>query len=106
MKIRSSVLGFLAVLGLASIAVPDAAGGCQTAPAKPGGSVESRLPGYLVNFLSYDPASKVTVEKTNGNIPGFQTYKIKRTGKYPKLAVDRQRPRQRRRKDRSSTGTR
>jgi protein-disulfide isomerase len=89
MKIRSSVLGFLAVLGLASIAVPTQQAAPPAAPAKPGGSVESRLPGYLVNFLSYDPASKVTVEKTNGNIPGFQTYKIKRTGKYPKLAVDR-----------------
>jgi protein-disulfide isomerase len=91
MKSRSSVLGFVALLGLsgASASARQAAQPAPAPAAKATGSVESRLPGYLVNFLPFDPASKVTVEKSNGNIPGFQTYKIKRTGKYPKLAVDR-----------------
>ena len=52
-------------------------------------SVEARLPGYLNNYLPYDPASKVTVEKAVDRLPGFQGYKVKRSGKYPKLAVER-----------------
>ncbi|MEX2386152.1 MAG: thioredoxin domain-containing protein [Thermoanaerobaculia bacterium] len=56
---------------------------------KPAPGVEARLPGYLANFLPYDPGTKVTVEKTADRLPGFQGYKIKRTGKYPKLAVEK-----------------
>lgn len=52
------------------------------------GGIEARLPGYMANFLSYDPGSKVTVERTPERLPGFQAYKVKRSGKYPKLAVD------------------
>jgi hypothetical protein len=52
-------------------------------------AVETRLPAYLVNFLPFDPASKVTVEKATDRLPGFQGYRIKRSGKYPKLAADR-----------------
>src|SRR5215471_6642832 len=86
MKTRGSVLGFVAALGLSSVVF----GATQTAQAsKPGGTIESRLPGYLNNFLPFDPQSKVTVEKAPDKIPGFQAFKIKRTGKYAKLAVDR-----------------
>jgi protein-disulfide isomerase len=67
------------------VGIAPAAGQSRDAAA----SVESRLPGYLNNYLSYDPASKVTVEKASDRLPGFQGYKIKRTGKYPKLAADR-----------------
>lgn len=56
---------------------------------KPAPGVEARLPGYLANFLPYDPGTKVTVEKTADRLPGFQGYKIKRTGKYPKLVVEK-----------------
>ncbi len=59
----------------------------QAQPAKP--AVETRLPGYLNNYLSFDPSSQVTVEKATDRLPGFQGYKAKRTGKYPKLAVER-----------------
>lgn len=83
MKTRASVLGCIVALGLAIVA------DCAAQPAKPSGGIESRLPGYLNNFLPFDPASKVTVEKAPETIPGFQSFKIKRTGKYPKLAVDR-----------------
>ncbi len=87
MKIRGWVLGFLATIGVAGGAV------CATqtaqAPKSAAGGIESRLPGYLTNFLPFDPQTKVTVEKAPDNIPGFQSFKIKRTGKYAKLAVDR-----------------
>jgi protein-disulfide isomerase len=59
-------------------------------PSKAVAGVEGRLPTYLNQFLSYDPASKVTVEKApERRLPGFQGYKIKRTGKYAKLAVEK-----------------
>lgn len=51
--------------------------------------VEARLPTYFGQYLSFDPASKVTVEKAPEQVAGFQAYKVKRTGKYPKLAVDK-----------------
>ena len=50
----------------------------QAAKAAPASGVEARLPGYLNNFLPFDPASKVSVEKagargpekaTGGNMP-------------------------------------
>jgi hypothetical protein len=64
--------------------------GPSAARAQGGGeSVEARLPGYLVNYLPYDPGSKVTVEKSSEHLPGFQAYKIKRTGKYPKLEIEK-----------------
>jgi protein-disulfide isomerase len=83
MKTRAVVLCSMAVLwgasGVSSAQAPKAAAG-----------VEGRLPTYLNQFLSYDPASKVTVEKaTEQRLNGFQGYKIKRTGKYPKLAVEK-----------------
>ncbi len=85
---KSRTLGLALVLGFSGFACA-AAATRQAAKAAPAAGVEARLPGYLNNFLSYDPASKVTVEKASERLPGFQGYKIKRTGKYPKLAVDK-----------------
>jgi len=93
MKTRTlglALVGIVAGLTAASAATPQAAATQQVAkPAAPATGVEARLPGYLVNYLPFDPASKVTVEKSSDRLPGFQGYKIKRTGKYPKLAVDK-----------------
>jgi protein-disulfide isomerase len=83
MKTRASVLACIVALVFAGVAV------CGAQAPKASGGIEARLPGYLNNFLSFDPASKVTVERAADRIPGFQTFKVKRTGKYPKLAVDR-----------------
>ena len=84
MKIRVFATCLLVlVLGISTIASAAAQGGA--APS----AVETRLPAYIQNYLAYDPASKVTVEKAVDRLPGFQGYKIKRTGKYPKLAVER-----------------
>ncbi len=83
MKTRASVLACIVALVLAGVAV------CGAQTPKASGGIEARLPGYLNSFLSFDPASKVTVERAADRIPGFQTFKIKRTGKYSKLAVDR-----------------
>jgi Thioredoxin len=79
----SALVLILATLASASASMP------QADKASPAGGVETRLTAYLQNFLPYDPGSKVTVEKAADRLPGFQGYKIKRTGKYPKLAVDK-----------------
>jgi protein-disulfide isomerase len=78
-----ALIGVAACTGFAFGAVRQGA----KAPA-PAAGVEARLPGYMNNFLPWDPASKVTVEKAADRFPGFQGYKIKRTGKYPKLNMD------------------
>jgi hypothetical protein len=83
MKTRASALCSVAVLWW---------GSASASPAQPtkaaAGGVEGRLTAYLTNYLPYDPGSKVTVEKAPQRIPGFQSFKAKRTGKYPKLAID------------------
>ena len=82
-RILGIVLVGIAVCAASSGAAPQAA-----KAAAPAGGVEARLPGYMNNFLPWDPASKVTIEKTADRFSGFQGYKIKRTGKYAKLNVD------------------
>jgi protein-disulfide isomerase len=57
--------------------------------ASPAASAESRLPGFLGNYLPYNPNSKITVERTSEKLPGFQGWKFKRSGKYPKLDAER-----------------
>ena len=84
MKTRAFGIGILALAFLA-IGMGSAAGQAKDAPA----TVEKRLPVYVQNYLPFDPESKVTVEKATDRLPGFQGYKIKRTGKYPKLAVEK-----------------
>jgi hypothetical protein len=83
MKTRAFASCLVAILG----ALTPASAATQEKPA--GAGVEARLPAYLANYLSFDPASKITAERAPDTLPGFQSYKIKRTGKYPKLAVDK-----------------
>ena len=86
---KTRVLGFVIAASFGSLAVARSATVSQAAKAAPAASAEARLPGYLNNYLSYDPASKVTVEKSADRVASFQGYKIKRTGKYPKLAAEK-----------------
>ncbi len=44
---------------------------------------------YAAKFLSFDPESRVTVEKSTETLPGFQSWKVHRKGRYEKLNVDR-----------------
>jgi Thioredoxin len=83
MKTRASVLCCVAALGWGWACASEAQ------PSQAGSGVEGRLTAYLANYLPYDPGSKITVEKAPERIPGFQSFKIKRTGKYPKLAIDK-----------------
>jgi protein-disulfide isomerase len=85
---KTRILGIALIFSAACVA-PSSGVARQTAKAAaPAAGVEARLPGYMNNFLPWDPASKVTIEKTSDRLPGFQGYKVKRTGKYAKLNVD------------------
>jgi protein-disulfide isomerase len=84
MKTRAFGIG---ILGLALLAIGTGSASGQAKDAS--SAVEKRLPAYAQNYLPFDPESKVTVEKATDRLPGFQGYKIKRTGKYPKLAVEK-----------------
>lgn len=52
-------------------------------------SVDKELAAYMEKFLPFDPQSKVTVEKTADSLPGFEGYKVRRSGRYENLKVDR-----------------
>lgn len=52
-------------------------------------SIEKQLEVYAARYLPFDPETKVTVTKGTETIPGFQGYRVKRTGRYAKLNVDR-----------------
>jgi protein-disulfide isomerase len=51
--------------------------------------VEDLLTAYLERFLPFDPETIVTVERATDSLPGFQGYRVLRTGRYPKLKQDR-----------------
>ena len=68
-----------------------AAGAAQKpAASKPAAlGIEKQLEVYAGRFLPYDPETKVTVSRSTEAMPGFQSFKVKRTGRYEKLNMDR-----------------
>lgn len=50
---------------------------------------ESQLQTYAARFLPFDPETKISVERSTEKLPGFQAYRLKRTGRYEKLTADR-----------------
>jgi protein-disulfide isomerase len=59
-------------------------------PAAPAAPIEQQLAVYAERFLPFDPQTKITVEKSSQKaLPLFQSWRIRRTGKYEKLKVDR-----------------
>lgn len=51
--------------------------------------IGTQLEAYANRFLSFDPESKVTIAPSSEKLAGFQAYRVKRTGRYSKLDVDR-----------------
>ncbi len=82
---KKRIVTVLALAAVLAAAAPRAAS--SKAPVSPG--MDKQLEVYLVRFLSFDPETKVTVARSTEAIPGFQAYKIKRTGRYEKLKVER-----------------
>ena len=75
------------VLLLSSALAAAAPRPASSKPPSPG--IEKQLEVYAARFLPYDPETKVTVARSTEVLPGFQAYKVKRTGRYEKLKVDR-----------------
>jgi len=77
----------LTILVLTSAVAVAAQKPAASKPAAAG--IEKQLEVYAARFLPYDPETKVTVAKSTEILPGFQSYKVKRTGRYEKLKMDR-----------------
>ena len=77
---------------LTMLVLSSAVAGAAQKPAasKPAAAgIEKPLEVYAARFLPYDPETKVTVARSTEVLPGFQSFKVKRTGRYEKLKVDR-----------------
>jgi protein-disulfide isomerase len=62
----------------------------KPAASKPAAAgIEKQLEVYAARFLPYDPETKITVARSTEVLPDFQSFKVKRTGRYEKLKVDR-----------------
>lgn len=81
---RTTVAAALAA-GAFVLGVASAAG----RPGEAARSVEQDLQAYALHYLPFDPDSKISVERAGEKLPGFQGYKVVRTGRYEKLKVDR-----------------
>jgi len=51
--------------------------------------LEKQVEAYASKFLPYDPQSKVTATRSTESVPGFISFKVKRTAKYERLNVER-----------------
>jgi len=69
------------------LAASDLRAAAQAKPAA--AAIEKDVLVYAERYFPFDPAPKFTVEKTSEALPGFQGYKVRRTGRYEKLKVDR-----------------
>jgi hypothetical protein len=83
---KKRIVTVLLLAGALAAAAPRAAS--SKAPAPPG--IEKQLEVYAAHFLPFDPETKVTVARSTEVLPGFVAFKVKRTGRYEKLKVDRQ----------------
>jgi protein-disulfide isomerase len=77
----------LTILVLTSALAGAAPKPATSKPASAG--IEKQLEVYAARFLPYDPETKVAVSRTTETLTGFQAYKVKRTGRYEKLNMER-----------------
>jgi protein-disulfide isomerase len=77
----------LTVLLLSSALAAAAPRPAASRPASPG--IEKQLEVYAARFLPYDPETKVAVTRSTETLPGFVSFKVKRTGRYEKLNTER-----------------
>jgi protein-disulfide isomerase len=74
---------------LLSCAMAVSARQAPSSKAGPALGIEKQLEVYAARFLPFDPETKVTVARSTEVLPGFIAFKVKRTGRYEKLKVDR-----------------
>jgi protein-disulfide isomerase len=51
--------------------------------------IEKQLEVYAARFLPYDPETKIAVTRSTESLQGFRAFKVKRTGRYEKLNMER-----------------
>lgn len=88
MKNRVSVVGALVLLSLAAAGLAPAKGKRVAAAAPSTAGIEKRLAEFGNQYLPFDPDSRITVQKADLKLPGFTSWKINRTGRYPSLNAD------------------
>jgi protein-disulfide isomerase len=59
----------------------------KAAAALPG--IEKQLEVYAARFLPYNPETKIAVTRSTETLQGFLAFKVKRTGRYEKLNMER-----------------
>lgn len=67
-------------------AKPAAANAARTNPAS--SAVAKRLAEYAALYLPWDPATKITVERAAQKLPGFEAWRVQRSGRYDSLKAD------------------
>jgi len=85
---RFARLAFAALVlaaGARAGSVLHAAPPAQSAPA----TATAHLAAYAAQFLPFDPESRINFESSSEKLGGFQAFRLLRTGRYPKLNVDR-----------------
>jgi protein-disulfide isomerase len=78
------ILTIVLLTGALAAAAPRPA---SSRPATPG--IEKQLEVYAARFLPWDPETKVAVTRSTEPLPGFSAFKIKRTGRYERLNIER-----------------
>ncbi len=79
------VASLLAAVGLAPAKAGRVPGPTRAAAAA---VIEARLPEFASQYLPYDPDSKITIRKADVKLPGFTSWQVSRTGRYPSLKVE------------------
>src|SRR6266545_5849621 len=74
---------------LLSCALAAAAPRAASSKAPASAGIEKQLEVYAARYLSYDPETKIAVTRSTETLPGFVAYKVKRTGRYEKLKVEK-----------------
>lgn len=88
MKNRLSVVGVVVLsLGAAGLAPAKKAQNAGPAPAA-GSGIEKRLGVFANQYLPFDPDSRLAIQKADLKLPGFTSWKINRTGRYPSLNAE------------------
>ena len=72
----------------AAFIIPAVHAGARTAQTAPA-TATAHLAAYAAQFLPYDPETRISFEPSSEKLAGFQGFRVKRTGRYPKLNVDK-----------------
>lgn len=79
------VASSLAAVGLAPAKAGRVAGPTRAAAAA---AIEARLSEFATHYLPYEPDSKIAITKADVKLPGFTSWQVTRTGRYPSLKAE------------------